>query len=76
MRQRLISRWPRVRRVWVFLVSAIMLVLPVSAAAAQGSELRPGVGALVGTLVRAERWERVELPRRDVPPTVATTSLP
>jgi len=76
MRQRLISRWPRVRRVWVFLVSAIMLVLPVSAAAAQVSELRPGVGALVGTLVRAERWERVELPRRDAPPTVATTSLP
>ena len=177
-----ISRWPRVRRAWFFFISAIMLVVPISAAAAQVSELRPGayvrirapgvlagevegailardhdtlllarpgsgpvavpiasitraavhrgrtrgagavkgakwgagvglglglfnvafsdcsgthcetsdnvvgvaaftavgagVGALVGTLVRAERWERVELPRHDVPPAVATTSPP
>ena len=32
-----------------------------------------GVGALVGTVVRAERWERVELPPRVAGPAVATT---
>ena len=34
-----------------------------------------GVGALVGTVVRAERWERVQLPPRVAPPAVATTPL-
>jgi hypothetical protein len=182
MTARFISGWPRVRRVWFFLVSAIMLVVPISAAAGQLSELRPGadvrirapgvltgevectilardrdtlrvarpgsapivvplasitsaavhrgrtrgagagkgakwgagvglglglfnigfsdcsgthcetsdnvagvaaftaigagVGALVGTVVRAERWERVELPPRVDGPAVATTGWP
>jgi hypothetical protein len=31
------------------------------------------VGALVGGIVRGERWERVQLPPRVAPPTVATT---
>ena len=35
-----------------------------------------GVGALVGTIVRAERWERVELPPRVNGPAVATTGWP
>lgn len=35
-----------------------------------------GVGALVGTVARAERWERIDLGRRDVPPPLATASLP
>ena len=42
MTARFISGWPRVRRVWFVLVSAIMLVVPISAAAGQLSELRPG----------------------------------
>ena len=35
-----------------------------------------GVGALVGTIVRAERWERVELPPPGDAPAVATTGWP
>jgi hypothetical protein len=182
MTERFISRWPHLRRVWFFVISAIMLVVPISAAASQVSELRPGayvrirapgvlagevegailgrdndtlrvarpgsapvavslasithaavhrgrtrgagalkgakwgvgvglglgllniafsdcsgahceasdnalgvatftaigagVGAIVGTVVRAERWEQLELPRHDVPSLVASTSLP
>lgn len=41
MTARFISGWPRVRRVWFFLVSAIMLAVPISAAA--GVELLPRV---------------------------------
>jgi hypothetical protein len=32
-----------------------------------------GVGSLLGTVVRAERWERLQLPPRTNPPAVATT---